>query len=55
MMRNVMVILCDQLRRDFISCYGADFMETPNLNALAENGVRFGNAQRGKEGEGRER
>ena len=42
--RNVVMILCDQLRPDFLHAYGADFIPTPNLDALAENGVVFDNA-----------
>lgn len=42
--RNVVVILCDQLRADFLSSYGGDFIPTPNIDALAENGVTFDNA-----------
>ena len=42
--RNIVVILCDQLRPDFLSAYGADFIPTPNIDALAANGVTFDNA-----------
>lgn len=42
--RNVVLILVDQLRPDFIGPYGADFIKTPNLNELAGNGVTFDNA-----------
>ena len=42
-MRNVLFIMCDQLRRDFISCYGGR-VHTPNLDRLAVMGVRFDNA-----------
>jgi arylsulfatase A-like enzyme len=41
--RNVLFIMCDQLRRDFISCYGGH-VHTPNLDRLARRGVRFDNA-----------
>ena len=41
--RNVLFIMCDQLRRDFISCYGGR-VHTPNLERLAARGVRFDNA-----------
>ncbi len=44
MKRNIVVILCDQLRRDFLPCYGFDALETPNLDALAAAGVRFDGA-----------
>ena len=42
--RNVVVIMCDQLRPDFLNAYGADFIPTPNIDALAENGVVMDNA-----------
>lgn len=42
--RNVVVILCDQLRPDFLNAYGADFIKTPNIDALAANGATFDNA-----------
>ena len=42
--RNVVLILTDQLRPDFIGPYGADFIRTPNLDRLAAEGVTFDNA-----------
>ena len=42
--RNVLFVMCDQLRRDFVSCYGASPVPTPNLDRLAGLGVRFDNA-----------
>ena len=36
--------MCDQLRADYLSCYGHPFLETPNIDRLAERGVRFSNA-----------
>lgn len=42
--RNVVLILVDQLRSDFIGPYGADFIKTPNLDELAKNGVTYDNA-----------
>ncbi len=44
MKRNVIVILCDQLRRDFLSCYGFEALRTANIDALAAAGVRFDGA-----------
>jgi arylsulfatase A-like enzyme len=41
---NVLVILCDQLRRDALSCYGDPNLHTPHLDRLAASGVRFTNA-----------
>lgn len=42
--RNVLFIMCDQLRYDYLSCYGHPHLETPNLDALAARGVRFDRA-----------
>jgi arylsulfatase A-like enzyme len=41
--RNVLFVMCDQLRRDHLSCYGGR-VPTPNLDALAARGVRFDHA-----------
>ncbi len=42
--RNVLFIMCDQLRRDHLSCYGHPHLATPNIDALAARGVRFDRA-----------
>ena len=39
--RNVLFIMCDQLRFDYLSCGGHPYLETPNIDALAARGVRF--------------
>lgn len=41
MVRNVLFIMADQLRRDHLACYGHPYLRTPNLDALARRGVRF--------------
>lgn len=41
MKRNVLWIMCDQLRFDYLSCYGHPHLHTPNIDALAKRGVRF--------------
>lgn len=41
MARNVLFIMCDQLRADYLSCYGHPHLHTPNIDALAARGVRF--------------
>ncbi|MEM9464464.1 MAG: sulfatase-like hydrolase/transferase [Actinomycetota bacterium] len=41
--RNVLFIMCDQLRHDALSCAGG-VLDTPNLDALAARGVRFDRA-----------
>lgn len=38
---NILFILPDQLRRDFLGCYGADFVHTPNIDSLAAEGVKY--------------
>lgn len=42
--RNILVILCDQLRPDFLNPYGFKAMKTPGVNRLAKMGVVFDNA-----------
>lgn len=44
MPRNVLFIMCDQLRWDYLSCYGHQTLHTPNIDSLAARGVRFDNA-----------
>ncbi|HUG76323.1 MAG TPA: sulfatase-like hydrolase/transferase [Burkholderiales bacterium] len=39
--RNVLFLMCDQLRADYLSCYGAKRLHTPNIDALAARGTRF--------------
>ena len=41
---NVLWIMADQLRWDYLSCYGAKHIQTPNLDRLASKGVRFDQA-----------
>ena len=38
---NIIFILADDLGLDGVSCYGADQMKTPNIDALARGGIRF--------------
>ena len=38
---NVLWIMVDQLRWDYLGCYGARHIDTPNLDWLASRGVRF--------------
>ena len=42
--RNVLFIMCDQLRFDYLGCTGHPTLETPNIDRLAARGVRFANA-----------
>ncbi|MEZ4869043.1 MAG: sulfatase-like hydrolase/transferase [Caldilineaceae bacterium] len=39
--KNILFIMCDQLRWDYLSCYGHPHLQTPNIDWLAHNGVRF--------------
>ena len=38
---NIVLILIDDLGWRDLTCYGSDFYETPNLDALADQGMRF--------------
>src|ERR687896_2035140 len=38
---NVIVVILDSLRRDHVGVYGNDRIRTPNLDALAEESLRF--------------
>ena len=39
--KNILFIMCDQLRWDYLSCTGHPKLRTPNIDALAARGVRF--------------
>lgn len=41
---NILFIMVDDLGKDWIGCYGADNIETPNIDALATGGMKFTNA-----------
>ena len=41
---NVLWIMADQLRFDYLSCYGHPHLYTPHIDALAKRGVRFDRA-----------
>ena len=41
---NILCIMVDDLGKEWISCYGADDIETPNIDALAASGMKFHNA-----------
>ncbi|MGL4738799.1 MAG: sulfatase family protein, partial [Cellulosilyticaceae bacterium] len=42
--KHIVVILCDQLRREFLNCYGGKIVPTPHIDALAQMGVVFDQA-----------
>lgn len=41
---NIIIIYADDLGYGDLQCYGAKNVETPNVNRLANNGIRFTNA-----------
>jgi arylsulfatase A-like enzyme len=42
--KNIIWIMCDQLRHDYLGCTGHPTLKTPNIDAMAKRGVRFTNA-----------
>jgi arylsulfatase A-like enzyme len=42
--KNILFIMCDQLRADHLSCYGHPKLHTPHLDGLAKLGLIFDNA-----------
>ncbi|MCA9887204.1 MAG: sulfatase-like hydrolase/transferase [Anaerolineae bacterium] len=40
---NILLITDDQHRWDYLGCYGANFVDTPNIDRLAQRGIRFTN------------
>jgi len=40
-MRNILFIMCDQLRADYLSCYGHPYLKTPYIDQLAARGTLF--------------
>ena len=43
-MKNILFIMADQLRYDYLGCAGHPTLETPNIDELAARGVRFSQA-----------
>ena len=41
---NIVFLMVDDLGKEWVSCYGAEGIETPNIDALAEGGMLFQNA-----------
>ena len=41
---NIIFIMPDQLRADFLSGYGASFIDTPHIDALGTQGIRYDRA-----------
>ncbi|MDP6388984.1 MAG: sulfatase-like hydrolase/transferase, partial [Alphaproteobacteria bacterium] len=38
---NILFIMADQLRADYLGCGGHPSIETPNIDALAADGIMF--------------
>lgn len=43
MAKQVILIMVDTQNQKMLSCYDKNFIKTPNLDSIAENGVRFDN------------
>lgn len=41
---NIVFVLLDDLGKEWIGCYGAEGIETPNIDKLAASGMKFNNA-----------
>ncbi|HUR52618.1 MAG TPA: sulfatase-like hydrolase/transferase, partial [Gemmataceae bacterium] len=41
---NLIVMMTDDQRADFMGCAGHPFLKTPNMDRIAKEGVRFPNA-----------
>lgn len=41
---NILIIMCDQLRHDYLHCYGNEWISTPNIDSIAEDGCLYENA-----------
>ena len=39
--RNILFLMCDQLRADYLGCYGHPHLKTLHIDALAARGARF--------------
>lgn len=39
--KNVLFVMCDQLRADYLGCYGHPTIRTPNIDSLASKGMTF--------------
>ena len=42
--KNILFIMADQLRSDYLACNGHPTIKTPNIDALAATGINFTNA-----------
>ena len=42
--KNILFIMADQLRWDYLSCYGHPHLKTPHIDGLAKKGILFESA-----------
>ncbi len=42
--KNILFVMADQLRWDYLSCYGHPHLQTPHIDSLAARGVQFNRA-----------
>src|SRR5690348_6374091 len=42
--KNILFVMADQLRADYLGCYGHPKLKTPHIDSLAARGVRFSRA-----------
>src|SRR5262249_21151222 len=42
--KNIIWIMCDQLRHDYLACTGHPTLKTPSIDALGKHGLRITNA-----------
>ena len=41
MAKNIVLIMADQQRKDYLGCYGNPYVRTPNLDSIAKRSVQF--------------
>ena len=41
---NILFIMADDMGKEWVSCYGAEGIQTPNIDALAKGGMKFDKA-----------
>lgn len=41
--KNLIIIMADQLRKDYLGCYGNPYVKTPHIDSIAKNGCQFEN------------
>ena len=41
--KNLIIIICDQLRKDYLGCYGNPYVRTPNIDRIAADALCFDN------------